>query len=105
MGFLHPLYLSTELHLPLVVKAASYLEADVVADQDVSLHELPLIVAVLGYHGEGMVDGGAQDADQRLDTGMGVHVGQVGLHDITGCQSGYSQQVRRNTMVTTLVDS
>lgn len=62
------------------------LEADVVADQDVALHEVPLILSVLSDHGEGIVDGGAQDADQGLDPGVGVHIGQVWLHDVTGCQ-------------------
>lgn len=66
----------------------SYLEADVVADEDVALHELPFVVPVLGDHGEGMVDGGAQDAHQGLDARVGVHVRQVGLHDVTGRQSG-----------------
>lgn len=64
----------------------TYLEADVVADQDVPLHEVPLVLPVLSDHGEGVVDGGAQDADQRLDPGVGVHIGEVGLHDVTGSQ-------------------
>lgn len=31
-----------------------------------------------------MVDSGAEDTDQGLDSSMRVHVGQVGLHDVTG---------------------
>ena len=64
------------------------LKADVVADQDVALHEVPLVVPVLCHHREGVVDSGAQDADQRLDPCVGVHIGQVGLHDIISCQPG-----------------
>lgn len=33
-----------------------------------------------------MVDGGPEDADQRLDPGVGINVGQVGLHDVAGRQ-------------------
>lgn len=62
------------------------LEPDVVADQDVSLHEVPLVLTVFSDHGEGVIDGGPQDADQRLDSGVRVHVGEVGLHDIAGGQ-------------------
>lgn len=36
---------------------------DVVANQDVSLHEVPFILPVFSDHREGMVDSGAQDAD------------------------------------------
>lgn len=66
----------------------SYLEFDVVTDELVALHELLLVAPVLGDHWESVVDGGAQDADQGLDAGVWVDVGQVGLHDVTGSQSG-----------------
>lgn len=72
----------------LEVTCRIYLVVDVVADQDVSLHEVSLVLAVLSDHGEGVVHCGAQDADQRLDTCVGVHVGQVGLHDVAGRQPG-----------------
>lgn len=36
---------------------------DIVADQDVALHEIPLILTVFSNYGEGMVDRGAQNAD------------------------------------------
>lgn len=61
---------------------------DVVADQDVSLHEVTFILSVFSDHREGVEHCGAQDADQRLDPGVGVHIGQVRFHDVTGCQSG-----------------
>lgn len=61
-----------------------YLEFDVVTDELISLHELPLVAAVLGDHGEGVMDRGAQDAHQGLDPRVRVHVRQVGLHDVTG---------------------
>lgn len=61
-----------------------YLEVDVIADQDVSLHEFPFILPVFSDHREGVVNGGAQYADKRLDSGVWVDVGQVRLHDITG---------------------
>ena len=64
----------------------SDLEVYVVADQDVSLHEVPLIGPVLCHHREGVVGCGAQDAHQRLDTCVRIHICQVGLHDITGRQ-------------------
>lgn len=41
------------------VKAGLHLEVDVVADQDVSLHEVAFVLAVLSDHGEGVVHGGA----------------------------------------------
>lgn len=63
-----------------------YLEPNVVTDEDVALHELLLILPVLGHHWEGVVDRGPQDADQGLDASVWVHVGQVGLHDVTGRQ-------------------
>lgn len=59
---------------------------DVVADQDVSLHEVPLVRPVLRHHGEGVVGRGAQDAHQGLNARVRVHVRQVGLHDVTGRQ-------------------
>lgn len=65
---------------------AAHLEANVVADQDVALHEVLLVLPVFCDHGEGVVDGGPQDADQRLDPGVGVNEGQVGLHDVAGRQ-------------------
>lgn len=57
---------------------------DVIADQDVSLHEFPFILPVFSDHREGMVNSGAQYADKRLDPGVRVDVGQVRVHDITG---------------------
>lgn len=63
-----------------------YLEADIVADQDVSLHEVPFVLPVFSDHREGVINSSSQDADQRLDPGVGVHIGQVWLHDVTGCQ-------------------
>ena len=69
-----------------------YLEADVVADQDIALHEVLLVEPVLGDHGKGVVDGGPQDAHQRLHPRVGVHVGQVGLHDVTGRQPGTGRE-------------
>lgn len=61
-----------------------YLKFDIVAYQDVALHKLLLIISVLGDDGESVIDCGPQDADQRLDTGVRIHVRQVGLHDVTG---------------------
>lgn len=63
-----------------------YLELDVVAYELVALHELLLVAPVLCDHGEGMVDRSAQDAHQRLDTRVRVHIRQVGLHDVAGSQ-------------------
>lgn len=68
---------------------------DVVADQNVSLHKVLLVLPVLSDHREGVVDGGAQDADQGLDPGVRVDVGQVGLHDVTGRQPG-ATRVRKD---------
>ena len=70
-----------------------YLELDVVTDELVALHELPLVAPVLRDHREGVVDGGAEDADQGLDAGVRVDVGQVGLHDVTGSKSGGGREV------------
>lgn len=39
------------------------LEVDIVADQDVSLHEVLLVLSVFSDHREGVVHSGAQDAD------------------------------------------
>ncbi len=61
-----------------------YLKFDIVAYEDIALHKLLLIISVLGDHGESVIDCGPQDADQRLDTGVRIHVCQVGLHDVTG---------------------
>lgn len=58
----------------------------VVADQDVSLHEILLVLPVFSDHRECVIDGGAQNADKRLDSGVGIHVGKVGLHDIACCK-------------------
>ena len=69
-------------------RPGAYLAAQVVADVDVALHELVLVVPVHGNRGESVVDGGAQDAHQGLDARVGVHVRRVGFHDVTGCQSG-----------------
>lgn len=41
----------------------TYLEVDIVADQDVSLHEILFILPVFSDYGEGVIDSGAQDAD------------------------------------------
>lgn len=70
----------------LYILKRTYLEADVVADEDVPLHEVPLVLTVFSDHREGVVHGGAQDADERLDSGVRIHVGQVGFHDVTGSQ-------------------
>lgn len=59
---------------------------DVVADQDVSFHEVPFILPVFSDHRKGMIHSGSQNANKRLDTGVGVDIGQVGLHNITGRQ-------------------
>lgn len=64
-----------------------YLVFDIVAYEDISFHKLLLIISVLCDDREGVIDCGPQDADQRLNTGVRIHICQVGLHDITGCQS------------------
>lgn len=63
-----------------------YLEVDVVTDEDVAFHEVLLVRAIFRDHREGMINGGAQDADKRLDPGMGIHVSEVGLHYVTSSQ-------------------
>jgi len=70
--------------LQLTEEAASYLEFDVVADQLISLHELPLVAPVLSHNREGMMNSCAQDANEGLDPGVGVDIGQVGFHDVAG---------------------
>lgn len=39
-----------------------------------------------------MMDSRAQNADQGLDAGVGVDVGQVWLHDVTGSQPGATEK-------------
>lgn len=80
-------------HPPFLSCRFLYLELDIVADELVALHELLLVAAVLCDHREGVVDCGAQDAHQRLDAGVRVDVGQVGLHDVAGSQPGEGGQV------------
>lgn len=63
---------------------AGFLEFDVVADQLISLHELPLVAPVLSHNREGMMNSCAQDANEGLDPGVGVDIGQVGFHDVAG---------------------
>lgn len=70
-----------------------YLELNVVADELVALHELLLVAPVLRDHWEGVVDGGAQDAHQRLDARVWVDVRQVGLHDVTGSQPAQDKAI------------
>lgn len=78
----------------------TYLIVDVIANQNVSLHEVSFVLPVFSDHGEGVVDGGAQDADKRLNPSVGIDVGQVGLHDVTGCQPGTyeGKKIPRNKM-------
>lgn len=43
-----------------------------------------------------MIHGGPQDADQRLDPCMGIHIGQVRLHDVTGGESESGSKSNEN---------
>lgn len=75
-----------------IIGVMLYLEFDIVAYEDISFHKLLLIISVLCDDREGVIDCGPQDADQRLNTGVRIHICQVGLHDVTGCQSNVEME-------------